>query len=140
MFREAIEECDRILEGRLNPGILDVMYGPRETRALIHGNRHGNPAFMVLEYALTPLWRSRGIKPAFVAGHSVGEYAAACAAGVFSIEDGLKLLTRLGELLHALPAEGGMLAVAATETRVADAQGSNHPNVSIGGLSTLPGR
>ena len=62
-----------------------------------------------VEYALTTLWGSWGVTPAGVIGHSVGEYAAACAAGVFSLEDGLRLIAERGRLMESLP-PGGMMA------------------------------
>src|SRR5262249_6008041 len=72
-------------------------------------------------FALAELWRSWGIEPAVVMGHSVGEYAAACVAGVFSLEDGLKLMAQRAALMQALPPIGQMAAVMAGEDRVAAA-------------------
>ena len=64
-----------------------------------------------VEYALAELWASWGIEPAAVLGHSVGEYVAACRAGVFSLADGLRLIAAQGRLTQALPGEGMMAAV-----------------------------
>lgn len=85
---------------------------------LIDRTENTQPALFALEYALTELWRSYGIEPHAVMGHSVGEYVAACVAGVFSLEDGLKLIFERGRLMQKLPGQGEMGAIAASEDAV----------------------
>ena len=74
-----------------------------------------------LEWALFELWRSFGVEPTAVLGHSAGEIVAACAAGVFPVEEALPLIVERGRLMEALPSAGGMAAVFADEARVTEA-------------------
>jgi amino acid adenylation domain-containing protein/non-ribosomal peptide synthase protein (TIGR01720 family) len=90
--------------------LLDVLYHGKAEDTLIHQTVYAQPAIFSLEYALAELWKSWGIKPSLALGHSVGEYVAACIAGVFSLEDGLRLIAERGKLIQSLP-ENGMMAV-----------------------------
>jgi len=86
---------------------------------LLDETRYTQPVLFALQCALARLWMSWGIQPSAVMGHSVGEYAAACVAGVFSLEDGLELMAARGRLAQTLPDNGTMVAVMASETAVA---------------------
>ena len=88
-----------------------------------------------IEYALAKLWQSWGVEPFAVMGHSVGEYVAACLAGVFSLEDGLKLIAERGRLMGSLPAGGKMSAVFADEARVKEAIQPFSEKVSIAAIN-----
>ncbi len=114
VFRAALEKCEALLQPHLEKSLLAVMFNePSSPQAghLLDQTVYTQPALFALEYALAELWKAWGIEPAAVMGHSVGEYVAACVAGVFSLEDGLKLIASRGRLMQALPPEGDMAAV-----------------------------
>ncbi|SEQ79860.1 Acyl transferase domain-containing protein [Lentzea xinjiangensis] len=102
VFRAALDECAAHLPFDLDEVLADA--------GLLQRTRFTQPALFAVEYALARLWERWGVRPAAMLGHSVGEYVAACLAGVFSPEDALKLVTARGELMDALPA-GAMLSV-----------------------------
>lgn len=114
-FRKNIDRCDEILRPLLSKPLFSILY-PKEEKlpgsgTLLNQTEFTQPALFALEYALAELWRSWGIEPAMVMGHSVGEYVAACVAGVFSLEDGLKLISERARLMQDLPSGGTMAAI-----------------------------
>ena len=121
VFRRTLEQCEQILQPYLNTSILDIIY-PEDSQKLnnsvIDQTACTQVALFAIEYALYKLWESWGIKPSVVMGHSVGEYVAATVAGVFSLEDGLKLIAHRGRLMQQLPHGGEMLAVMASQELV----------------------
>lgn len=117
-FRRTLDRCDQILRSYLAQPLIPVLYpGPRETSPL-HETAYTQPALFALEYALAELWRSWGIEPDVVMGHSVGEYVAACVAGAFSLQDGLKLIAERGRLMQDLPQKGAMNTAFAEPARL----------------------
>ncbi|QSJ15493.1 type I polyketide synthase [Nostoc sp. UHCC 0702] len=112
-FKQALDKCDQILSQYLDTSILDIIYPKTETSDKLEQTAYTQPALFAIEYALCQLWQSWGIAPSTVMGHSVGEYVAACIAGIFSLEDGLKLIAARGRLMQALPHNGAMAAVMA---------------------------
>ncbi|MEP6915116.1 MAG: type I polyketide synthase, partial [Acidobacteriota bacterium] len=130
-FRRTLDRCADLLGPSLSAPLLAVMHGPADTApATLDATGFTQPALFALEYAVAELWRSWGIEPAAVIGHSVGEYAAACVAGVFSLEDGLRLIAARAGLMQQLPGGGAMAAVLASRDRVAEAIGGRR-TVSI---------
>ncbi|MEH1949611.1 MAG: SDR family NAD(P)-dependent oxidoreductase [Nostoc sp.] len=125
IFRQALEQCDRILQPYLKIPLLEVLYSHTEVEDqashLVNETVYTQPALFALEYALVQLWKSWGIEPDVVMGHSVGEYVAATVAGVFSLEDGLKLIATRGRLMQQLPEGGEMVSVLASESQVREA-------------------
>ena len=115
VFRDAIGKCSVIL-GLLEGQTLEQVLFTEADDSALHRTACTQPALFAFEYALCELLADWGIRPAVVLGHSIGEYVAACRSGIFSLEDGLRLVAARGALMQALPPDGGMAAVRATET------------------------
>jgi acyl transferase domain-containing protein/acyl carrier protein len=103
-FKKAIDRCDELLQQYFGKSILSILYPQSENSSLLNEPTYAQPALFALQYALAELWQSWGIEPTAVMGHGIGEYAAACIAKVFSLEDGLKLVSEQAKLLQRLPA------------------------------------
>jgi acyl transferase domain-containing protein/SAM-dependent methyltransferase/acyl carrier protein len=119
VFRKALERCEQVLSAELPMPLTEMLYGQGDNAALLDQTACAQPALFALEYALAQLWSAWGIRPAFVMGHGVGEYVAACVAGLFSLDEGLRLVAERGRLIQSLPPGGAMAAVF---TDVAQAQ------------------
>jgi acyl transferase domain-containing protein/acyl-CoA synthetase (AMP-forming)/AMP-acid ligase II/pimeloyl-ACP methyl ester carboxylesterase/acyl carrier protein/NAD(P)-dependent dehydrogenase (short-subunit alcohol dehydrogenase family) len=119
LFRQALDRCGEILQPYLERSLLEVIFLEGEIE--LDSTQYTQPAIFALEYALAQMWLSWGIKPDAVMGHSVGEYVAATVAGVFGLEDGLKLIATRGKLMQSLPLNGGMYAIFASEEIVKSA-------------------
>ncbi|MGW3498264.1 SDR family NAD(P)-dependent oxidoreductase [Streptomyces sp. NPDC001020] len=116
VFRETFDTCERVLEPALGARLSDLLYYG-EDRDAINETRVTQPALVTLELSLTALWESRGVRPAVVMGHSVGEISAAVAAGVMDLPTGLELIAHRARLMQDTE-RGAMLAVVATEEEV----------------------
>ena len=103
--------------------------------ALISQTQHTQLLLFVVEYGLSELWKSFGISPDYVIGHSVGEYVAAVVAGVFDLESGLKLIYHRARLMQSLPEGGGMLVVLADIKTVKSAIKEQKQKVSIAAIN-----
>lgn len=134
VFQQTLDQCDEILRSYLEQPLLEVLY-PAAGDSPLGETAYTQPALFALEYALFQLWRSWGIEPSGVMGHSLGEYVAACVAGVFSLEDGLKLIAERGRLIQALPQTGEMVAVLTDEAQVAAAIQPYHQQVAIAAIN-----
>ena len=121
VVRAVLDRCDEVLREERDASLLDVMFGRSAAAGDLDDPRWKQPAIYALECALAALWSSVGIRPDVVLGHSLGEIAAAHTAGVFGLEDGLRLAAVRGELVGALPGEGAMAAVFAPAARVVEA-------------------
>jgi acyl transferase domain-containing protein/SAM-dependent methyltransferase/NAD(P)-dependent dehydrogenase (short-subunit alcohol dehydrogenase family)/acyl carrier protein len=115
VFRDALRECGDLLRRDLPQPLEQLLYPGSGQPSLLNDTAITQPALFAIEYALARTLQSWGVEPAAVMGHSVGEYAAACVAGVFSLEAGLKLIAARGRLMSALPQGGAMLAVLGPE-------------------------
>ncbi|WP_295621671.1 type I polyketide synthase [Chamaesiphon sp. GL140_3_metabinner_50] len=114
IFQQAIDRCTEILQPLLGRDLRQLLYPSgvdvATSTELLGQTRYTQPALFTIEYALAQLWQSWGIQPAAAIGHSIGEFVAACLAGVFSLSDALTLVAKRGELMWNLPA-GAMLSV-----------------------------
>ncbi len=115
VFRRELDRAAEVLRAAAD---LDL-HALLENGAQLDETRFAQPALFAVEHALARLWMDRGIEPVAMLGHSLGEYVAACIAGVLSFEDALLLVARRGELMQSMP-RGSMLAVAANESILAE--------------------
>ncbi|MDE2838208.1 MAG: acyltransferase domain-containing protein [Chloroflexota bacterium] len=99
VFRAALDRCDAALREVRGASLLDVMFGRPGAAGDLDDPAWTQPAIYALECALTALWSSVGVRPDAVMGHGPGEISASQAAGVFSLEDGLRAAARRGELM-----------------------------------------
>ncbi|NDC40578.1 MAG: aminotransferase class III-fold pyridoxal phosphate-dependent enzyme, partial [Chitinophagia bacterium] len=120
VFRQAVDECARLLQPHMGADIREVIYPAQPDAAAtnrLNDTTYSQPALFTIGYALGRLWMSWGIYPAAFAGHSIGEFVAACFAGVFTLADALKLIAARGRMMGALP-RGSMLSVRLSSEQV----------------------
>jgi acyl transferase domain-containing protein/thioesterase domain-containing protein/acyl carrier protein len=114
VFRSTVDFCSEYLQQFIGVDLRTILF-PSETATKaaaesLNQTRFTQPALFVVEYAMAKLWSSWGVEPAAMIGHSVGELAAACIAGVFSLEAGLQIIAERGRLIQSMPT-GSMTAV-----------------------------
>lgn len=115
VFRETLERCEALFRPHLDRSLMDLLYGAQASEEMLAQTQYTQPVIFSIGYALAELWRSWGVVPELAAGHSIGEYAAACVAGVFSLEEAIPLVALRAQLMQALPPGGSMAAVLAGE-------------------------
>lgn len=129
VFRQALEHCDALLP---QVSLINALYTDTD---LLTQASYIQPVMFALSYALTEVWRSWGVKPAVVLGHSLGEFAAAHTAGIFDLEAGLSLVHQRGQLMQDLPDHGVMLSVSADAQTVQAEIAPYADRVSMGVLN-----
>jgi len=130
LFRGYLNDCDFALKPYLGMSIKEVIFN-QDNQELLNQTRFTQPAMFAVEYALAKLWQALGIYPHVMIGHSVGEYAAACVAGVLSLDDAAYLISVRSRLMQALPPGGAMLAVQASEETFATGLSAYPEKISV---------
>ena len=135
-FATALDDACACLDPHLGQPLQDIMFAAAGTpqAALLDHTGYTQPALFALQTALFQLLASWGIRPDYLAGHSIGELSAACAAGVLSLPDAATLVAARARLMQALPPGGAMTAIAATETEI-QATLDDYPGVSIAAIN-----
>lgn len=118
-FREEIDRCAELLKPELGRDLRSILFAEtvEANDAELQQTAVAQPSLFAVEYALAKLWISWGIQPAAMIGHSIGEYVAACLAGVFSLPDALHIVATRGRLMQSMT-PGVMLAVPLPEDEV----------------------
>lgn len=129
-FRSCIDQCAELLQPHLQRPLLDILWSGEE----LHQTGYTQPALFSIEYSLARLFEAWGVLPDVLLGHSIGEYAAASIAGVFSLEDGIRLVAARGRLMQSLPGGGQMVSVASDENTVREAIGEQ-TDISIAAVN-----
>ncbi|MCL2151906.1 MAG: SDR family NAD(P)-dependent oxidoreductase [Oscillospiraceae bacterium] len=118
VFKEAITECDRMFYPYILRSVIELIYGTNTSEELIENTANAQCLIFSIEYALWKLWKSYGINPEIVMGHSIGEYPAAVASGMLSLEDAVKLVSIRGRLMDSAPGKGAMGTIFEEESKV----------------------
>ncbi|MEA2562144.1 MAG: hypothetical protein QOH06_3648 [Acidobacteriota bacterium] len=136
VFRAEVDRCAELLRPRLGFDLRSVLYPPGiagdEAAERLKQTAITQPALFVVEYALARLWLDWGVRPGAMIGHSLGEYTAACLAGVLSLEDALALVALRGELMQGM-AGGSMLSVPLPEAEIVSLLGAELSLASVNG-------
>ena len=137
IFRETLNRCAEILQPDLKCNLIELIYrdDPSNVDRSLNQTQYTQGAIFALEYALSQMWLSWGIRADVVMGHSVGEYVAATVAGVLSLEDGLKLIAQRGKLMQVLPQNGTMFAVFSDKNTVKDTIANYQERVAIAAIN-----
>ncbi len=125
VFKNALLRIEKALANSLPYPLTELLFNETHAELLDHTSIT-QPAIFAVQYALAEYWKSLGVAPVAVTGHSIGEFAAACVADVMTPEDAARLIARRGELTGSLPQGGGMLAVLAKEEEIHEIL-SDHP-------------
>jgi amino acid adenylation domain-containing protein len=133
-FRATLDRCATIVQSMLPRPLLSVLFDESQ-QTLLDQTLYTQPALFALEYALYQLWRLWGVVPTTLAGHSIGQYVAACVAGVLTLEEGLLLAATRGRLMQERAPPGAMAAIFAPLQEVDEMLAACALPVGVGGVN-----
>ena len=134
-FREAFDSCAEALDLPLGRSIRSIVWPAAGETTPLDETAYAQPAMFAVEVALAALWRSWGVEPAAVMGHSFGEYAAACVSGAVRLADAARMVVARGQLVQTLPDDGTMAAIEAPEAAILAAVAERGGRVSIAAVN-----
>jgi epothilone polyketide synthase D len=137
VFRDAFDRCAALLDAHLDRPLAEVLFADEDAArdGLLNRTAWTQPAMFAVEYATARTWLSRGVRPAAVLGHSVGEITAACVAGALTLEDAAALVAARGRVMDALPEGGAMTAVSLSEEEAHELVGGSGAEVSLAAVN-----
>ena len=135
IFKNAFDLCNEKFKQALNVSIIDAIYGEEDVD-LIKKSIYSQPIIFSVQYALIRIWHSLGVKPRFVIGHSIGEYAAAYCAGLFTLDHAVLMIAQRGLLMDAAEIDGKMVSVLTDIRNIKESiEESNCHHVSIAAIN-----
>lgn len=137
VFGEALDAAITAIDEYTDRPLRSVMWaqGASSESDRLDETAYTQPAIFAYGWALSALWRSWGVEPDLVGGHSVGEITAACVAGVFTLRDAAHLICARGRLMQSLPGGGAMVTIGASEREVAEAIEPYRPGLAIAAVN-----
>jgi len=134
VFREQMNRCAALFNNHIGVNLVELLYAAGADEAKLSQALYAQPVIFSVENALAELWRSWGVEPSLVMGHSIGEYAAARSAGILSLEDAVKLVAIRGRLMQSVTEPGCMVGVLTNEKNARTLMG-NTPGISIAAVN-----
>lgn len=134
VFKQTIDQCAEYLREYLDIPLQSLLFESSEQQ--LQQTCYAQPAIFAVDYALYRLWQSWGIEPDAVMGHSLGEYVAACVAGVFSLEEALQLVAVRAQIMQQAPGQGGMLAVSVDAKRLSELLADDLQQLDIAAINS----
>ena len=136
-YRRHFDACAAIVKAEAGWDLCELAgYSSGALTARQQETQYQQPLLFAVGYALAASLQELGLEPDYMLGHSLGEYIAACVAGVFSPAEGLKLVIARGRLMQALPEGGGMLAVAAAAKDIDSFLSGHEARVQVAGYNS----
>lgn len=134
LLAEKLDQCEQVFKQQIGVSLKELLFTEQGAKQLL-ATQYAQPALFCFQVALAKTWFALGLEVECFIGHSVGEYAAACLAGVFSFEDGLRLISHRGRLMASLTEPAGMMAVLASAEKVNQALQASASQLCIAGYN-----